>query len=214
MTDTSMTLLNRLQQTDDPENWNRLFGLYAPLLATWLRKYEVQQSDADDLVQEVLMAVSKNLPGFAHNGRPGAFRAWLRTILVNRLRHFWRTRGRHPQAPGDSDIDRRLTQLEDPASHLSQLWNQQHDQFVAEQILSYSQQFFSAETWTVFKKVAIEGQRPDTVASDMGISVNAVFIAKSRVLRRLRQEADGFLDTAAKVSEKSRQVSDAAALPE
>ena len=125
-----MTLLNRLQQTDDPETWDRLVRLYGPLLTIWLRKYDVQSSDADDLVQDVLMAVSKDLKSFDHNGRTGAFRTWLRGILVNRLRNFWRARGRRPQVQDDSDIDRRLSQLEDPASEMSQLWNRQHDRHI------------------------------------------------------------------------------------
>jgi RNA polymerase sigma-70 factor (ECF subfamily) len=200
MTDTSMTLLNRLQHADDSEAWQQLLGLYGPLLAAWLRKYDVQAADSDDLVQEVLMAVSKNLTAFDHNGRPGAFRAWLRSIMVHRLRTFWRTRGRHAQSPGDSDIERRLSQLDDPASEMSQLWNRQHDQHIAQRLLAACQQHFTAETWNAFTRVAIDGQRPDIVAAELGISLNAVFIAKSRVLSRLRQEAAGLLESSSDFS--------------
>ncbi|MEO2013314.1 MAG: sigma-70 family RNA polymerase sigma factor [Fuerstiella sp.] len=143
MSETSMTLLNRLQRTDDPETWDRLVRLYGPRLTIWLRKYDVQSTDADDLVQDVLMAVSRDLKSFDHNGRPGAFRTWLRAILVNRLRNFWRARGRRPQAPGDSDMGRRLSQLEDPASEMSQLWNRQHDRHIAQQLLTLSQPLFA-----------------------------------------------------------------------
>lgn len=195
MNSTSISLLNRLQQTDDSVNWNRLVKLYSPLLRQWLRKYDVQASDADDLIQEVLLAVSKDLKSFDHNGRPGAFRTWLRTILAHRLRNFWRSRGRRPQARGDSDIDRRLDQLEDPASELSAIWDQQHDKYVAQQLLSMTQSSFEPRTWTAFRRVALEGARPDAVAKELGVSLNAVFIAKSRVLSRLRQEADGLVES-------------------
>lgn len=191
---TSMTLLNQLRQSGDSETWDRLVALYRPLLLVWLRKYDVQTSDAEDLVQEVLMAVSKDLPTFDHNGRPGAFRTWLRSILVNRLRNFWRARGRRPQTGGDSDIERRLSQLDDPASALSLLWNKQHDVHVAQQLLRLAEPNFTAETWTAFTRVAVDGERPDTVAAELGMSLNAVFIAKSRVLSRLRQEAAGLVD--------------------
>jgi RNA polymerase sigma factor (sigma-70 family) len=146
MTDTSMTLLNRLQQTGDPETWRQLVDLYSPLLTRWLQKYDVQTSDSDDLVQEVLMAVSQDLTKFNHNGRPGAFRAWLRSILVFRLRNFWRKRERRPMTPGDSDLEHRLSQLDDPASEMSQLWNQQHDQHVAQRLLAICRQHFEADT--------------------------------------------------------------------
>ena len=185
MNSTSISMLVRLQQTDDSRNWDRLVELYAPLLLLWIRKYDVQRSDADDLVQEVLMAVAKDLKSFDHNGQPGAFRSWLRTILIHRLRNFWRAQGRRPQASVDSDIDRRLDQLEDPTSELSKVWNQQHDRFVVRQLLASAEARFQARTWTAFRRVALDGARPDVVAKELGISLNAVFIAKSKLIHQL-----------------------------
>ena len=170
-------------------------SLYRPLLTSWLRRYDVQASDSDDLMQEVLMAVAKDLPTFDHNGRTGAFRAWLRSIMVNRLRNFWRSRGRQAQAQGGSDVQLRLAQLDDPSSEMSQLWNQQHDLHVAQQLLQQVEPDFTAQTWAAFTRVAIDGQRADAVAVELGISTNAVFIAKSRVLTRLRREAAGLIDS-------------------
>lgn len=85
--DTSLTLLEQLGEQSDEHSWSRLYELYSPLLRAWLGRYEVQTADADDLIQEVLMVVSRELPDFRHNGRTGAFRNWLRRILVNRLRN-------------------------------------------------------------------------------------------------------------------------------
>jgi RNA polymerase sigma-70 factor (ECF subfamily) len=123
MNETSLSLLARIRQSADSESWNRLVDLYAPLIRAWLRKYDVRDSDADDLAQEVLLAVSKDLGKFEHGGQPGSFRGWLKAILVNRLRKFWRARDHRPQVRGDSDIDARLAQLDDPASEMSQIWN-------------------------------------------------------------------------------------------
>ena len=114
MNETSLSLLNRLRRSPDSESWNRLVDLYGPLIKAWLRKYDVQDNDADDVVQEVLLAVSKDLGKFDHRGQTGAFRGWIKAILVNRLRKFWRARDRRPQARGDSDVHARLAQLEDP----------------------------------------------------------------------------------------------------
>lgn len=191
MTTTSITLLNRLQQSDDPQNWDRLFQLYAPLLAAWLRKYDVQPADADDLVQEVLVVVARDLAKFDHNGRPGAFRTWLRGILVHRLKNFWRAKGRLPKS--GSDMQQRLAQLEDPVSAISQFWNQQHDRHVASRLMASAESGFKPVTWTAFTRVAIDGEPADVVADDLGITTNAVFIAKSRVLSRLRQDALGLI---------------------
>lgn len=202
MTDTSLTLLSSLQQSNDPETWDRLIALYQPLLKSWLRRYEVQATDADDLVQEVLLAVSKDLTNFDHNGRTGAFRNWLRSILVNRLRNFWKTRGRQPRTADGSSLDDRIQQLEDPASEMSQLWSVDHDRHVARQLMVLTQPQFTEVTWAAFTRVAIDGARPDDVAAELNISLNAVFIAKSRVISRLRQQAEGLLEASSDFSVK------------
>jgi RNA polymerase sigma-70 factor (ECF subfamily) len=193
MTTTSLSLLERARDRD-PLAWQRLAGLYAPLLTTWLQRY-VQPSDADDLVQEVLLAVSKELPRFEHAGREGSFRAWLRTIMTFRLKNHWRTRRRHPSAAGDDDLLRQLQELEDPNSELSQLWDQQHDQHLLQQLLAQVANRFQPSTLEAFRRVVIEGQSPDFVAQDLGISLNSVAIAKCRVVRELRRESKGLLDT-------------------
>jgi len=159
-----------------------------------LSKYDVQPCDADDLVQDVLMTVAKDLRTFDHNGRKGAFRSWLRTILTHRIRYFWRSRGRQPQARADSDIERRIQQLEDPASELSAVWNWEHDWFIAQRVLALTEPNFEPQTWTAFARVTMDGARPEAVSKELGMSLNAVFIAKSRVLRRLRQEANGLIE--------------------
>lgn len=203
MQETSLSLLQRLRDSPENEGWNRLAELYTPLIRAWLRRYDVQESDAHDLVQEVLLAVSKDLIKFEHHGQPGAFRGWLKAILINRLRKFWRARDRRPQARGDSDIDAKLAQLDDPTSELSQIWNREHDQYVLRQLLSLAEPHFEPTTWNAFCRVALEGATADLVAQEMGISRNAVIIAKCRVLNRLRQEAEGLIDSSSGFFAKS-----------
>jgi RNA polymerase sigma-70 factor (ECF subfamily) len=193
--ETSLSLLARLRRSPESETWSRLVVLYAPLIRAWLRKYDVQDSDADDLLQEVLLAVSKDVSKFDHGGHPGAFRGWLKAILVNRLREFWRGRDRRPQVRGGSDIDARLVQLDDPSSEMSQIWDREHDEFVLRQLLTLAEPRFAPNTWKAFCRVALEGAKADVVAAEMGISLNAVCLAKSRVIRRLRQEADGLIES-------------------
>lgn len=195
MNETSLSLLHRLQRSPESESWDRLTNIYAPLIRAWLRKYDVQESDADDLVQEVLLAVSKDLSKFEHGGQPGAFRGWLKGILVNRLRNFWRARDRRREAPGHSDIDEKLAELEIPTSELSQLWNEEHDKYVLRQLMDLVKPHFAPNTWTAFCRVALKGEKPRDVASDLQISLNAVVTAKSRVLGRLRQESQGLVDS-------------------
>ncbi|WDI42249.1 RNA polymerase sigma factor [Bremerella sp. P1] len=195
MNETSLSLLNRLRHSPESESWNRLVDLYAPLIRTWLRKYDVQESDAEDLVQEVLLAVSKDVASFQHQGRPGAFRAWLKGILVNRLRNFWRTRDRRHETDGRDNMEQRLAELESPTSELTRLWNNEHDRYVLRELLKLAKPHFAENTWMAFDRVALKGESPRDVAADLNISLNAVVTAKSRVLRRLRQEADGLVDS-------------------
>src|SRR2546428_3898577 len=98
MPETSASLLQRLRDQPDSDAWRRLVYVYTPLLAQWVGRYGLQSSDMDDLIQDVLTVVVRELPQFQHNQRTGAFRRWLRTILVNRLRGFWRARPSRPPA--------------------------------------------------------------------------------------------------------------------
>ena len=194
MNSTSISLLNRLQQTDDSENWNRLVSLYAPLLRAWLRKYEVQASDADDLVQEVLATVLKDLPMFEHSERTGAFRSWLRTILANRVKLLWRSQKYRPLASGSSSLDEKLNQLEDDASEVSQIWNREHDEYVLKRLMRTVQSQFEPKTWQAFHRQVVDGERANIVARELDMSVGGAYMAKSRVLSALRRESEGLVD--------------------
>src|SRR5262245_14760041 len=194
MPDTSPSLLDRLRRQPDAESWRRLVELYTPLIRGWLRRHALVPDDADDVVQEVLAVVVRKLPDFERQPRAGAFRRWLRNITVNCVREFWRSRRGRPAAAGGSDFLHRLDELEDPDSPLSRLWDQEHDQHVIRRLLELIRPGFEASTWKAFQRVALDGAAPDVVARELGISVNAVFIAKCRVLGELRQEGAGLID--------------------
>jgi RNA polymerase sigma-70 factor (ECF subfamily) len=194
MTETSLSLLDRLRLNPDAESWQRLVDLYTPLIRGWLRRYSVAMADAEDLTQDVMTTVLRELPGFQHNHRQGAFRNWLRTITVHRLRALWRERHGHAQATGDSDFLQMLDQLEDPKSELSRVWDQQHDHHVARRLMAMVQPQFEPKTWQAFRRTVLDGLKAALVAAELKISVNAVLLAKSRVLSRLRQEMQGLTD--------------------
>src|SRR5215831_3560736 len=194
MSETSFSLLERLRERPDGDAWRRLLDLYTPLLRAWLGQHAVQPADADDLVQEVLTVVIRELPRFEHSRRAGAFRSWLRSILVHRLRDFWRARQHRPSATGDSAVLRHLEELADSTSGLSRRWDEEHDRHVVRRLLELIEPEVTPSTWQAFCRVALEGKDEETVAAELGLSVNAVFIAKSRVLARLRREAEGLID--------------------
>src|SRR5437868_3771579 len=152
MSDTSISLLDRLRLRPDEASWKRLVDLYTPLLHHWLRRDAVQPNDADDLVQEVLAVVAREMPRFQHDQRRGAFRSWLRAILVHRLRDAWRARRYRPIATGDSAVERQLEELADPASGLSRLWDEEHDRHVLRRLLELIEPEFAPQTWKAFRR--------------------------------------------------------------
>ena len=194
MSETSTSLLDRLREQPDSASWQRWVDLYTPLIRGWLRRNAMLGPDADDVVQEVLAVVVRKLPQFHREPRTGAFRHWLRTITVHCLRDFWRSKRLRPVATGDSNLLEMLDQLEDPDSALSHQWDLEHDRHVTHQLLELIKPKFEPSTWLAFQRVALEGVSPDQTAAELGMTVNAVFIAKSRVLSRLREEGEGLID--------------------
>jgi len=191
--ETSRNLLARAKDPADAASWRRLTELYSPLIRSWVRPYVAQPADTDDIVQDVMIVLVDELPHFEHNGRRGAFRSWLRAIAVNRLRGYWYAR-RGAEGSGESSVIAQLQQLEDPASSLSQTWDDEHDRHVTELLLESIRLEFQPATWHAFVATTREGRPAAEVAAELGLSVNAVLIAKSRVIKRLRQKARGLLD--------------------
>jgi RNA polymerase sigma-70 factor (ECF subfamily) len=196
MSNTSLSLLARIRDPADVDSWKAFVSIYTPLMRRWLRAYDVQEADVDDLLQEVLSTAARELSNFQHNERPGAFRSWLRKVLVNRLRHFWRGRQQPTIAAGGSSVWERLQQLEDDASQASSDWEVEHDRELLARLLELVRPTFLPKTWEAFRRQMFGQQRADQVAAELEISLSSVYVARSRVLAALRREAAGLIDTA------------------
>ncbi|MBI5761486.1 MAG: sigma-70 family RNA polymerase sigma factor [Planctomycetales bacterium] len=194
MSETSASLLDRLRDNPDEESWRQLVEIYTPLIRGWLRRHLQPSADTDDLIQDVLTVVVRRIREFHREPRVGAFRRWLKTITINCLRDFWKSRRNKPRATGNSDFLEVLEQLADPGSQLSQLWDQEHDKHVTHQLLELIRTQFEETTWQAFQRVALDGIPADEVARELGVTVNVVFISKSRVLSKLRQVGAGLLE--------------------
>ena len=195
MNETSLSLLARVRESSDDDAWRRLVDLYDPLLRQWLQNHDVQASDADDLTQEVLEVVVREVADFQHNERTGAFRTWLRQILVHRLRNHWRARKYRPSVDGGTAILDRLNELEDETSQLSQIWNREHDQHVISRLMELIRPRFQAKTWEAFHRQLFAGQQAEQVAAALDMPIGSVYVARSRVLGALRREANGLVDS-------------------
>ncbi len=191
--ETSVSLLDRLAAAPTDDDWRRLHDLYQPLLRAWLARAGVPLADVADLIQEVLLYVFREVGRFERRG-PGAFRAWLRTILGNRVRDYFRRQQHRPAATGGSDFLRALDELESPDSDLSRQWDRDHDEHVAAALMRRVQGDFAPATWLAFRRHVLEGEPAGKVAEELGLSLNSVLLAKSRVIKRLRQELAGFIE--------------------
>lgn len=188
VTSTSLSLLQRLHGGEE-DAWRRMVALYTPLLRSWLRPAGLQTADIDDVLQNALAVVARRLTDFQHNGRTGAFRAWLRRIIENVLRDFFSSAAR--RIDGGADV---LAQLANPDSDLNRRWDAEHDRFILRGLLDAVRADFAPTTWEAFRRTALDGARAAVVADELGLKVNAVHAARSRVLSRLRDEARHFLE--------------------
>ena len=191
--ETSVSLLERLRTAGDDSAWRRLDDIYRPLIQRWLRRDPKLGAEADDIVQDVMHVLVRELPGFQRQ-RNGSFRRWLRTITGHRVLAHHRARQKGPRALGAPMEECPLAQLSDPNSELSLLWDQEHDQHVLRRLLELVEPQFEACSLTAFRRVVFEQIPPTQVAADLGLSINAVLLAKSRILSRLRQESEGLID--------------------
>jgi RNA polymerase sigma-70 factor (ECF subfamily) len=189
---TSVSLLDRLRaaRPDDPE-WRRLQALYEPLIRRWLGRVPGLGDEAADLTQEVFLVMVREIPRFERE-REGSFRAWVRGITVNVLRNHRRRQFRKPAIhlePLDAFSDR----LAEPHSELAREWDLDHDRHIFQKLQTIVRAEFAPATWEAFSRFALEGLPASQVAAELGLTVNTVTLAKSRVLKRLREEAGDFL---------------------
>ncbi len=189
---TSLSLLERVGEFDN-DAWQRFHDLYSPLLQHWLVQRGVQQADADDLRQEVFQVAIRELPAFQHSGRTGAFRCWLRATVSNRLRGHWRRQKQQAAAGGEQYVAL-AEQLADPESALSRAWDEEYRRVVCDRLLAMVEAEFQPNTMAAFRLVALKSMRPADAAAQLGMTPNAVRIAQSRVLKRLREVGRGMID--------------------
>jgi len=188
MHSTPLTLIDRLRRQQDPANWRRFIELYSPLLFEWARRNRIPDADAADLVQNVLVLLIKQLPQFEH--RPGgSFRAWLFTVLRNCWRDQCRAHARQPAiARGISPDDQA------GADPIDELTETEYRNYLLRRTLQVIKTDFPESTWRAFCLHVIEGRPAAEVATEIGVTTNAVYLARGRVVKRLREELAGFLD--------------------
>ena len=187
----SSTLLGQVRARQ-PEPWQRLVEVYGPVVYHWCRRLGVATAD---IVQEVFGAVAARLGQFRRDGPRDSFGAWLRTITRNKAHDYFRQRQGQSVAEGGTDAYRQLLNLPQCPDQSTSSYNSlETDGLLVHRILDVVLAEFESRTWEAFWRIVVEGQSPSEAAAALTLSLPAVYQAKSRVLRRLRQERNNLLE--------------------
>jgi RNA polymerase sigma-70 factor (ECF subfamily) len=184
---TPASLLERLRRPDERQAWDRFVELYSPLIYFWACRLGLQAQDAADLAQDVFTTLLQKLPDFHYDPRR-SFRAWLRTVTWN----TWRAKQRRAAQPRCASASQ-LTDLECPDS-ADAFAEAEYSRHLTARALELMRAQFEPATWQAFWACVVEDRAVAEVARELGMTPNAVYIAKSRVLTLLRQELKGLLD--------------------
>jgi RNA polymerase sigma-70 factor (ECF subfamily) len=195
---TSRTLLELLRSSAVNERaWETFIARYTPMIDRWCWRARLQAADADEVKGRVLATLATALKEF-HYDPARRFRGWLKTIVNNAVRSYWRERTAKPGAIGSGDdaVHEQLEQIElpDPMRQLAEELDQsvQHDLALANRIITYVKERVEPRTWEAYWLTTMENVSASDVAERLGMNVTAVYMAKSRVGKRLREAAKQF----------------------
>jgi RNA polymerase sigma factor (sigma-70 family) len=185
---TRASLLLRLRDDSDTEAWQEFVRLYGPIVYRFARKRGLQDADSADLMQEVLRSVATAAGRLDYDPKRGSFRGWLYTITRNKIYTFLDRRRHREQGTGDSAMQQRLQSAPDREPDLEATWDQEYQQQLANRAMEIIESQFQPDTWQAFWLTAVEGLPAKEVADRLKSTPGAVYVAKSRVLARLRAE--------------------------
>ncbi len=181
---TPVTLLERLCRQPRPGDWERFVLLFTPLLSRWARRFGVPPTDIEDALQEVFVLLFRRLPRFQRDPE-GSFRAWLWTVFRRELLARHQRTGRLPTATAVQ-----LESLVTPDG-FPEASEAEYRRLLIDRALRLVQRDFPDQTWRVFWRLAVDGLSGVQVAEEFGVTPNAVYLARGRVLARLRAELAG-----------------------
>lgn len=181
---TRPSLLVRVRDRHDRQAWSEFVEIYTPIVYRYCRKHGLQDEDAADVAQEVLLGVAARVPQFQYDRRQGSFRGWLLTIARRRLCDFFNAHRRHPQGSGKTAVQQMLEG--EPDRDEQSQWDQEFQRRLFDWAAARVRHEFEDSTWQAFWQTAVEAVPAKVVAGRLGISLGAVYVAKSRVVSRLR----------------------------
>ncbi|HVX13498.1 MAG TPA: sigma-70 family RNA polymerase sigma factor [Pirellulales bacterium] len=183
---TRVSLLLRLRDSQDHEAWVEFVSLYEAVIYRLLRRHGLQDADAREVMQEVLLAVSRSVDRWDPDKDRGSFRGWLRRVARNLVINWVKRGQRHALATGDSDLQAMLDRLPDQSEPESAEFDHELRRALFQRAAEQVREEVQPATWQAFWRTAVEGAPPAETARQLGMSVGAVRVAKCRVLARLQ----------------------------
>jgi RNA polymerase sigma factor (sigma-70 family) len=193
---TRPSLLIRLRDRSDHLAWNEFVAVYGPVIYGFARKRGLQDADAADVMQDVLRNVSSAIERLDYDPAKGRFRGWLFTITRNRVMTVLASRKRRAQASGDSGMQAALASHPDDRDGMEAEWELDFRRSLTSTVLEQVREEFSDKIWSAFWRTAVESQSVSEVGKALGMSAGSVYVAKSRVLARVRDVVQRRLEEA------------------
>jgi RNA polymerase sigma-70 factor (ECF subfamily) len=186
---THASLLIRIRDAQDTQAWARFVDLYAPLVYRLGRRHGLQDADAADFTQEVLRTVAAAIGRFVYDPAKGTFRSWLFTVARNKLSNILVRRRRLPADSGDPAVRRQLDEIP-AAEEETAAWDREYQRRLFLVAAEEVRDGFAETTWEAFWRTAVEGQAACDVSASLSMSTGAVYLAKSRVLARIKKQIE------------------------
>ena len=184
---TRKSLLFRIRDSEDHHSWEQFAEIYAPIINRFCLWRGLDREDARDLTQDVLVIVAKAIKSFDYDPAKGAFRNWLLTVTRNEISSFVKKKNRSPKTFGNETLTNILDKQE-PEKEEMDVWERDYRQQLFHWATGIVQSEFEPTTWKAFWETAVLGHKGTEVARNLELSTGAVYTAKSRVLKRLREK--------------------------
>ncbi len=192
---TRITLLNRIRDIGDSEAWAEFATLYGPVVYGFARKRGLQDADAADLVQDVLRSVARNAARLEYDPKRGTFRGWLYTVARNKIFNFLNSQRNRARAVGDDGSDHdRFDSLADKREDQEAIWELEYQRRLSTLAMDAVKHEFQPATWKAFWATSVDAKSAADIGRELGMTTGAVYVAKSRVLARLREKVTELQD--------------------
>jgi RNA polymerase sigma factor (sigma-70 family) len=183
---TRSSLLVRIRNLEDQRAWEEFVEIYTPLVYGYCRSRDLQEGDAADVAQESMRAVARSIGKFEYDPQRGKFRNWLLTVVQNKLRNFLAQQQQQPELARESTLN--LRQERDSAPVNESIWEAEYYRTLFNWAANRIRGEFHESTWRAFWQTTIDERDGKEVAESLGMSVGAVYVAKSRVIARLKEQ--------------------------